>query len=128
MIGHGEKITRKREIAISALLAAPNLAAAANEAGIGVATLRRWLKDPQFHDAYKDARQRVVDQTVLDLQLASIDAVATLREIATDHTAPHQARVAAARSILSASFDGMQLLVLDQRVRELESAVDVEAN
>ena len=51
MTGHGEKLTRKQEQAIACLLAEATLTAAASHCGIGEATLRRWLRDPQFEAA-----------------------------------------------------------------------------
>jgi hypothetical protein len=60
MTGHGEKLSRKREQAIAALLTQPTIAAAAKMAGIGERTLRRWLKLPEFASAYDAARREVV--------------------------------------------------------------------
>jgi hypothetical protein len=58
MKGHGEKLSRKQEALISALLLAPTLADAAHTAGIGEVTAWRWLKDSTFQDAYREARLR----------------------------------------------------------------------
>ena len=44
MRGHGEKLSRKQEALISALLLAPTLAEAAQAAGIHEATAWRWLR------------------------------------------------------------------------------------
>ena len=60
MIGHGEKLTRKQEAAIAALLAESSIGAAARKARIGEATLQRWLRLPAFAQAYRDARQQLV--------------------------------------------------------------------
>ena len=48
MIGHGAKFGRKKEQAIAALLTEPNAKEAARVAGIGSATLLRWLKEPEL--------------------------------------------------------------------------------
>jgi hypothetical protein len=58
MTGHGEKLTRKQEDAIAALLDAPTVAAAAGKAGIGERTLRRWLRIAEFQSAYRRERRR----------------------------------------------------------------------
>ena len=55
MSGHGEKLTRKQDAAIGALLSQPTISAAAQSVGLGEATLRRWLKDPGFLAAYRSA-------------------------------------------------------------------------
>ncbi len=43
MNGHGEKLTRKQDAAIGALLSHPTISAAAQSVGLGEATLRRLL-------------------------------------------------------------------------------------
>ena len=46
--GHGEKLTRKKEQAIVALLTEPTITRAADSAGIAEATLRRWMRLDEF--------------------------------------------------------------------------------
>lgn len=77
--GHGEKLTRKQEQAIAALLAHPTLEAAAQAAGIGKNTLWRWTQNPAFKTSFHEAKARVLDSTVNRLQNASGEAVETLR-------------------------------------------------
>lgn len=67
MKGHGEKLSRKQEALISALLLAPTLADAAHTAGIGEVTAWRWLKDPAFQTAYREARRAVVQQAITEV-------------------------------------------------------------
>jgi len=43
--GHGEKLSRKQEQAIAALLTCPTIEQAAKAAGVGETTLWRWLQD-----------------------------------------------------------------------------------
>ncbi len=62
MTGHGAKFGRKQEQAIAALLTQPSMEAAARSIGIAVKTLRTWLKVPEFHRSYLDARREVVSQ------------------------------------------------------------------
>ena len=50
--GHGEKLTRKQEQAVAALLEQPTVLRAATVAGVSERTLRLWLKDPGFKAAY----------------------------------------------------------------------------
>ena len=42
MPGHGDKLSRKQEQAIAALLAEPTIEAAAPKADIGLTTLKNW--------------------------------------------------------------------------------------
>src|ERR1051326_7317239 len=80
MEGHGEKITRKQEQAIAALLSESSIGQAARTAGLGEKTLRGWLRRPAFQQAYARARGDVLEQTVAKLQRASSAAVDTLAQ------------------------------------------------
>ena len=71
MKGHGEKLSRKQEALISALLTAPTLADAAHTAGIGEVTAWRWLKDATFQATYREARRQVVQQAIVQVQQAT---------------------------------------------------------
>ena len=64
MNGHGEKLTRKQDTAIGALLFQSTILAAAEFVGIGEATLRRWLKEPGFLTAYRAARRDTLEHCV----------------------------------------------------------------
>src|SRR5437879_4834946 len=79
--GHGEKLSRKQEALISALLLAPTLADAAHIAGIGEVTAWRWLKEPTVQAAYREARRAVVQHAIVQLQRAAGEAVETLRSV-----------------------------------------------
>ena len=77
MKGHGAKYERKKEEAIVAFLTQKNIEEAARSIGIGSATLLRWLKDPDFDTAYREARRAAFRQSVARLQQASGAAVVT---------------------------------------------------
>ena len=55
MVGHGQKLGRKMDAAVAALLTQRNVEEAAQAAGIGATTLWRWLKQPEFQAAYREA-------------------------------------------------------------------------
>jgi hypothetical protein len=118
MNGHGEKLTRKMEQAIGALLATATLAEAAQAAGVSEATLRRWLKLPGFRRAFLDARRQVVEGVVTGLQRVATKAVATL-ERSLDCENPG-VEVRAALGIMEQAFRGLELLDLAERVEQLE--------
>src|SRR5260370_32460866 len=71
MRGHGAKFSHKMEQAIAALLSQRNHEEAARVAGVGVATLLRWQKLPEFQAAYRQARREAVGQATARLQQAS---------------------------------------------------------
>jgi hypothetical protein len=58
MAGHGSKSDRQREEAIIALLSQNSVEEAARAVGIGATTLFRWLKEPEFDAACRQANVR----------------------------------------------------------------------
>ncbi len=93
MPGHGQKISRKQEQAIAALLLEPTIPEAAKSIKIHERTLWRWLKNPAFKKSYQKAKFEVVSQAIAHLQKATGEAVQALREIVNNHDAPANARV-----------------------------------
>ncbi len=113
-----ESLTPKQEQAILALLSAPTIAAAAQQAEVGERTLRGWLDLPEFRRAYRTARQQVLDQTVsrlLNLSGKALDALEA--NLGCDSAA---ARNRAAETILAHAHKGLETLDLAERVEELE--------
>ena len=128
--GHGEKLTRKRDAAIVALLAAPTIAAAAQQAGIGERTLRTWLKLPEFQKAYRRARRDAFEQSAAMLQQLAGDAIDALRRNLTcDKPA---VEVSAALAILDRTGKAIEQLdlaaELDELRQQLEEMKDEHGN
>ena len=123
MKGHGEKLSRNQERAISALLVHPTMTQAADAAGIGDVTLWRWLRIPTFKEQYRLARREAVSQAMGHLQGACSVAVLALTDISQDVNSPASARVSAAKSILELALKGVELEDLVVRVGELEQQV-----
>ena len=121
MKGHGEKLSRKQEALISALLTAPTLADAAHTAGIGEVTAWRWLKEADFQAAYREARRAVVQQAITQVQRATGEAVETLRSVMQDAEAPASAKVSAAKAILETAVKAVELEDLEARLAALEA-------
>jgi transposase len=122
MIGHGEKLTRKHEQAIAALLSTPSIPEAAKVVGIGEATLWRWLQLPDFSAAYRAARRQVVERAVAELQAAASEAVETLKRNLT--CGKPEAENRAAQIILEQAVKGIELVDLQERVERLASLLD----
>src|SRR5215831_5264512 len=120
MKGHGEKLSRKQEALISALLTAPTLADAAQTAGIGEVTAWRWLKEPTFQTAYRDARRAVVQQAITQVQQATGEAVEVLRTVMHDPETPASVKVGAAKTILEIAVKAVELEDLEARITALE--------
>jgi hypothetical protein len=128
MVGHGAKFARKKEEAIAALLTQRNIEEAAKTAGIGVQTLMRWLKVPEFEKAYREARRAAFSQSVARLQQASSAAVSTLLKVMVDPSSPASCRVRAADSVLDHSSKAIELEDLEARIRDLEMAAQLDAD
>jgi len=125
VIGHGEKLSRKQEQAIAALLSEPTIAAAAEKVGVGEVTLWRWLQREDFQADYQQARREAVAQAIAALQRASSEAVQALREIMVDSGAPASSRVSAAKTVLELALKGVELEDIERRVTALEEAADL---
>jgi hypothetical protein len=122
MLGHGSKFGRKKEAAIEALLTQRNLEEAARAAGIGIQTLIRWLKIPEFQADYQEARRTAVSQTNGRLQRASGAAASTLLKMMVDGNAPASARVRAADSVLDRANQAIDREDVQVRLAALEQA------
>jgi hypothetical protein len=122
-----KQLTARQELAVRALLTAPTQEAAAKAAGISTVTLWRFMKQPEFRDAFQEARREVVGQTVARLQRSSLEAVNTLNAISVNESAAPTARVSAAKAILDMSFKAVEIDDLSARIEALE-AVDRELN
>jgi hypothetical protein len=104
--GHGERLSRKQEQAVVALLEHATLAHAAAAVGVNEKTLRSWQKDPGFQAAYRDARRTIVERAVGRMQAATGDAVDTLVAVARSG-AKDSDRVRAAVALLDHALRGL---------------------
>jgi hypothetical protein len=123
MATQGTKFARKQEDAIAALLTLRNVEEAAHAAGIGFRTLCRWLKQPEFATAYRQARRDAFSQSIARLQQASSAAVSTLLKTMVDANAPASSKVRAADCILSHATKGIELEEIEARVTQLERSL-----
>ena len=124
MKGHGSKFDRKREEAIAALLTQRNVEDASRAVGIGVSTLLRWMKEPEFEAAYREARRAAFGQSVARLQQASSAAVSTLLKVMVDPATPPATKVRAADSVLDHSAKAIEIEDIDARLTELERTAE----
>jgi transposase-like protein len=125
MIGHGEKISRKQEQAIAALLAEATVSAAAERAGVAEVTLLRWLKQADFTTAYREARRQVVEKAVAQLQQSSWAASTTLLKLL--GSGSDSVRLRAAMAILDHANKGLEMIDFEERIAALEQRAE-EAN
>jgi hypothetical protein len=122
MKGHGEKLSRKQEQAIAALLSEATVGAAAERAGVGEVTLWRWLKDDAFKAAYREARRQVVEKAMAQLQQATWAASTTLLRLL--NAGSESVRLRAAEAILNHASRGLELLDFEERITALEQKLN----
>jgi hypothetical protein len=97
---------------------------AARVARVGVRTLYRWQKDPEFDSAYRAARRAAFGQTVARLQQGSSAAATTLLKVMVDSNTPASTKVRAADSVLNHSAKAIEIEDILARVSELERTVE----
>ena len=121
MAGHGEKLGRKQEEAIAALLSQRNIEEAARAAGVGTRTLIRWLKLPEFGKEYRKARHEAVHQSVARLQQATGAAATIVLKLMTDPNVPAAVKLRAAECVFDRAFKGVELEDIEVRLAALEA-------
>jgi hypothetical protein len=118
-------LTGKQRRAVQALLATGEVKAAAAEVGIARETLQRWLRQPIFSQAVKEAEAKAIDDLSRMLVRLGRTATATLAKAMSDPTVPPATRVRAADVSLSRLLQLRELATLEARVIELERNVGI---
>ncbi len=106
LTGHGQKLTRKQEEVIAALLTERTYAAAAAKAGVGERTIYRWLLLPDFCIAFEKAKQESVKSAICHLQLGTRPVSEVLLNIAL-HGKRESDRIRAAAAVLDFAMRGL---------------------
>jgi hypothetical protein len=124
MTGHGAKFGRKQEEAIAALLSHKHIPDAATAVGVSAKTLLRWLKEPEFDAAYREAKRGAFSQAIARLHQMSSAAVTTLGKVMVDLSTPPATKVRAADSILNHTIKAIENEDIETRVAALEQAAE----
>jgi hypothetical protein len=125
MKGHGSKFGQKQEEAIAALLTQKSTEDAARVIGVGVSTLRRWKRMPEFDAAYRQVRRDAMWQTIARLQQNSGAAATTIFKIMVDPNAAASTRLRAADRVIEYGLRGLETEDIHARVSALERAADL---
>ena len=120
------ELTGKQRKAVEALLTTGEVAAAAQAAGVSRDTLYRWLKQPAFLGAVRQAEAQALDELSRLLVRLRRTAAATLAKAMGDPAAPYPIRVRAADAALGRLLQLRELATLEARVQALEEAAGVE--
>jgi hypothetical protein len=125
MPGHGEKMTRRWEQAIISLLTHATIGQAAKAAKLNEATLRRWMREPKFKEAFHNARADVLQQALGHAAEGLVEAALVLRQILRNQDAPASARVAAARTLFDLALKDREVENLEQQMQALRNDVEM---
>jgi len=124
MLGHGTKFGRKKEQAIVALLSHRTIEEAARSIKIVPNTLLRWMKEPEFDAAYREAKRAAYGQSIARLQQASSAAVTTLLKLMIDQNVPASTRARCADSVLGHTVKAIEVEDIQARLAALERATE----
>jgi hypothetical protein len=125
IVGHGAKLGHKMFPAIAALMSKSSMEEAARSVGIDAKTLSRWIKDPTFETAYREARETAFSQSLARLQESAGLAVTTLLEIMRDKKTAAALRVRAADLVLVHAgrvTEGVNIVAADKTPRSRVSS------
>jgi hypothetical protein len=91
---------------------------------IGVSTLLRWLQNPEFVAAYREARRVAFSQATARLQQAASAAATTFLKLMVDPSVPAAVRLRAADLVISHGAKAIEIEDIDARVSLLEAAIE----
>jgi hypothetical protein len=94
---------------------------AAEVVAVHPTTLRRWLRQPDFHQAVQQARHEAFSQSMRRLQQGANPAVGTLFRIMADAGTPASSRVRAAQCVLELCRNNIEFEDIEVRLARLES-------
>jgi transposase-like protein len=124
MSGFKEKLGAKQEAAVLALLSSRNVEEAARVVGVTPKTLYRWMKEPAFDAAYREAKRAAFSQSIARLHQMTTAAVTTIGKVMLDSSTPPATKVRAADSILNHTTKAIEIEDIEARVSELERAAE----
>jgi hypothetical protein len=118
-----DNLTLKRRRGIAALLTSKDITEAAKIANVSRDTIYRWLRDPVFNTALNEATKSSLENLSRRMLVLGDKAADTLEDALTYDIKAPAARVQAARAIVSAIPQLRELANLEDRITELEKAV-----
>lgn len=113
--------------AIDALVSTSTLYEAAKALKISGRTLDRYLADPEFQEAYRDALFQMHQQLIGQLQKAAIDGFKALKDVA-ENGQVESARVSAGRTLMEFASKGIESIHTNARLEALEQQLAELAN
>lgn len=120
------ELTTKQRRAVAALLTERTVEVAAQKAAVSQRTLMRWLADPAFRVAVRDAEAVAIDTAGRRLASLATDAADVYAGIFEDPTARPALKLRAAQLVLDHLLQLRELVQLEERVQALEAALPKE--
>lgn len=112
--------SRKRELAVLALLSERTVDAAAARIGVSARTLLTWKKDEAFQKQLREAKSEVVQGVTNQLRNAMSGAARKLVSIMNAKKTPIAIQLQAASKILEIGFDAHWVEGIEDRITILE--------
>lgn len=120
MIGQGETLTPRKRAVLAAIAAGLSQVDAAKATGISCPTVSRYVADPVFQAALRDAQDATLGQITLRMTDGSNAALDLLQSVMADQGIAPAVRVRAALGWLDAAWKARELHDIEQRIAELE--------
>jgi hypothetical protein len=119
-------LSTKQRKALEALLQTGEVSTAATVAHVHRDTIYRWMKQPLFASAVREAEAEAIDEVSRVLIRLSRSAVGTLAQAMAERDAPIGPRIRAADITLSRLLQVRELATLEDRLTALEQAAGIE--
>jgi hypothetical protein len=103
------------------LLQSSSITEASELCGVSSRSFTRYLQNDEFRERLRQAKLALIGGAVNELRMTSKQMVGVLKSVALDPIAPFQARVSAARSIISLAIECGDIQELRQELRQLEA-------
>lgn len=116
-------LSPKKRRAIAALLTARTVEEAAQAANISSRTVWRWIREPDFSQAMRQAENEAIGAAVRALVGDLVANFATMRAARDDTTEPAAVRLRAAQALDNSALRWIELRELTDRISRLEAAL-----
>ena len=118
-----KKLSTRQMRGVTAVLKHGGLTEAAHEAGIPLATLKRWNLQPAFRQAVQDAQDDARRDAARYLSYHCLKAASCLVAALTADDSTWQSKIRAAQCILEQAQKWLELEEIEKRLSELEGKV-----
>jgi len=95
-----ENLSPKQVRAVSAVVETFSLSDAAEQAGVSLSTLYRWMREPAFMAALREVEAYLLDETVRRLLYMQNKAVQAIEDVLDDANASPMVKLRAAQTVL----------------------------